>query len=76
MCPCPRCLVPKPRLSQFGTQVDKLERKALARVDGRDKRREIDMARRKIYRDKFSVNCKAVEEVLKGESRVPTSVKA
>jgi hypothetical protein len=34
------------------------------------------MARRKIYRDKFSVNCKAVEEVLKGESRVPTSVKA
>ena len=33
------------------------------------------MARRKIYRDKYSVTCKAVEDVLKGESRVPTSVK-
>jgi hypothetical protein len=34
------------------------------------------MARRKIYKGKFSVNCKAVEEVLKGESRVPSSVNA
>jgi hypothetical protein len=73
-CPCPRCLVPKSELSQFGTQRDKTERKSLAHVDSRDKRRVMDMARQKIYRDKYSVNCKAVEEALKGESRVPTSV--
>ena len=76
MCPCPRCLVPKPKLSQFGTQMDKIERKSLAHVDSHDKRREIDMVRRKIYKAKFSVNSKAVEEALKGESRVPSSVNA
>jgi hypothetical protein len=55
--------------------MDKNDRKSLARSDGPGKRREIDMARQKIYRDKLSVNTKTVEEVLKGESRVPTSVK-
>jgi hypothetical protein len=44
-------------------------------MDSKDKRHDVDMARRKIYKDKFSVTCKAVENVLKPESWVPTSVK-
>jgi hypothetical protein len=34
----------------------------------------IEDARRKIYKDRFCVNTKFVEELLKGESRVPTLV--
>jgi hypothetical protein len=74
-CPCPRCSVPKAELSQFGTPKDRIQRQSLARMDSKDKRRDVDMARRKIYKDKFSVTCKAVENVLKPESWVPTSVK-
>jgi hypothetical protein len=44
-------------------------------MDSKDKRRNVDVAQRKFYKDKFSITCKAVEKVLKPESWVPTSVK-
>jgi hypothetical protein len=47
---------------------------SLAWVDNRAARRDIEDARCKIYKGKYSVNAKVVEELLKGESRVPTSV--
>ena len=65
----------KSELLQLGMQVDKIWHTSLARVDNHDKRHEIEMAWRRIYRDKYSVTCKAVEGILKSESRVPTSVK-
>jgi hypothetical protein len=74
LCTCPRCLARKPELSQFGTQLDIVRRMSLARVDNHAARRDIEDARHKIYKGKYSVNAKVVEELLKGESRVPTSV--
>jgi hypothetical protein len=73
-CPCPRCVVPKGELSQFGSEVDILQRTSLARVENRARRRDIEEARRKIYKERRCVNTKFVEELLKGESRVPTLV--
>lgn len=52
-----------------------MKRVSLARVDNRDRRRNIEMARSRIYKDKYRVNCKDVEDILKGESLVPTSVR-
>lgn len=73
-CPCPRCLVPKHELSQFGTPFDAAKPASHLRVDNRTRRREIQDVRRMIYKNKYSVDSKVVETVLKGNSRVPTSV--
>jgi hypothetical protein len=75
ICPCPRCLVTKSELSQFGTQLDMDKRTTLARVDNRAERYDIENARRKIYQGKFCVNTQCVEDLLKGKSRVPTLVR-
>ena len=45
-----------------------------ARVDDRAERRDIEDARCKIYKNKCRVNTRFVEDLLKGKSRVPTSV--
>jgi hypothetical protein len=75
ICPCPRCLITKTELSQFGTQLDMDKRTTLARVDNRAERYDIENARRKIYQGKFCVNTQFVEDLLKGKSRVPTLVR-
>jgi hypothetical protein len=73
-CPCPHCLVSKAGLSQFSTQADIVQCTLLARVDDHARRQAIEDARCKIYKDKCHINTKFVEELLKGQSRVPTPV--
>lgn len=72
--PCPRCLIPKSELSQLGTPHDIVQRKSCARVDDAAGRRDLRDARKHIYQMKRCVHTKAVENLLKGESRTPTSV--
>jgi hypothetical protein len=74
LCTCPCCLAHKPELSQFSTQLDIVQCMSLAWVDNHAARHDIEDACCKIYKGKYSVNAKVVEELLKGESRVPTSV--
>jgi predicted transcriptional regulator len=73
-CPCPHCIVLKVELSQFSSRVDILQCTSLAHVENHARRRDIEEARRKIYKEQRCVNTKFVEELLKGESQVPTLV--
>jgi hypothetical protein len=47
---------------------------SLVWVNNHAVRHDIEDACRKIYEGKYSINAKVVEELLKGESRVPTLV--
>lgn len=73
-CPCPRCLTPISKFSQFGARADTVQRTSLARSDNDVQRFDIKAARRIIYEANFRVNNDATETILKKESRVPTLV--
>ena len=73
-CLCPRCLIPKPNISELGSTSDMERRRTLARVDSHAKRFDIQTARRIIYEKGYAVTSEAVEALLKDESLVPTAV--
>ena len=73
--PCPRCLVPKTQISNLGTPRDTNTRTKKIRKDNLEYRCKIECAREIIYKQKYSVNSEAVENILKPESLVPTNVR-
>jgi hypothetical protein len=74
LCPCPRCLIPLNRVHNLGMTRDMSQRKTLARVDDIHRRSKIAAARRVIYEKNYQVNSTAVENLLRGESWVPSAV--
>jgi len=74
-CPCPRCRVPLKLVHDIGTRRDMSERISLARVDDNDYRTKISSARELIFRDGYQVDSAAVNNLLKGESLVPVTVR-
>ncbi|KAI9059487.1 hypothetical protein FKP32DRAFT_1657872 [Trametes sanguinea] len=71
-CPCPRCLVRKDAISAVGTARDMASRTRNARVDSADRRYKVNRAREFIYEQGRGLGSKAVEDLLKAESLVPT----
>jgi hypothetical protein len=54
---------------------DMTQRETLARVDDLSRRNRVASAREIIYEKKYAVNSRAVENLLKPESLVPTAVR-
>jgi hypothetical protein len=73
-CPCPRCLIPKSRVEKMGMKRDMEERTSLARFDNNHRKWMVATARSIIYEKNYAVNREAVENILKEQSLVPTSV--
>ena len=73
LCPCPRCLIKKTELSALGTQRDS-GRRAKIRVNSHHFRTKVSLAREIIYEHGLRVNADAVNDLLKGQSLVPTTV--
>ena len=73
-CPCPRCAAPMSRVHNLGTAKDARERETLARVDDNVRQSKIKSACAHIYKSGLGVTSAAVEDLLKDQSLVPTSV--
>ena len=73
-CPCPRCLIPLARVHNLGMARDVSQRTTLMRIDNARRRNNVATARQLIYEKNYLVNSAAVEDLLKPESLVPTSV--
>jgi hypothetical protein len=73
-CPCPRCLIPLDRVANMGMRRDMAQRRTLARIDDVKRRNRVETAREKIYEKGYVVDSTAVEDLLQGDSLVPTAV--
>jgi hypothetical protein len=75
-CPCPRCLIPLNEVHNLGTELDRERRTTMARVDDSESRGRVVTARKLIYDPKQNVGVdnKAIEDLLKCTSQVPTIV--
>lgn len=73
LCPCPRCLIKKTELSALGTLRDN-SRRAKIRINSHHFRTKVSLAREIIYEHGLRVNADAVNNLLKNESLVPTTV--
>ena len=73
-CPCPRCLILKSHTHLLATESDLRQRILLSRTDTAQRREKIMSARKLIYEKHYAVDASHVEELLKDESLVPTTV--
>jgi hypothetical protein len=73
-CPCPRCLIPLDRVPNMGMRRDMAQRMSLARVDDTRRRSRVKAAREVIYAKNCTIDSKAVENLLREDSLVPTVV--
>ena len=73
-CPCPRCLVLLDDVANLGKVGDMKQRIIHARVDDDITRGKVDLACDIIYNRHYVINSKAVENILKAQSLVPTVV--
>ncbi|QRV82607.1 hypothetical protein RhiJN_27833 [Ceratobasidium sp. AG-Ba] len=71
-CLCPRCTIKTHSVHQLGTPSDTRLRTVKRRVDNEKRRGKVRKARELIYKLGLSVQTKGVEELLQGESYVPT----
>ena len=71
--PCPRCKVKKSEISKLASKRDMKVRKRV-REDDTTRQDKIKLSRKFIYEQGYVVNSKAVENLLKDESLVPTMV--
>jgi hypothetical protein len=75
-CPCPRCCIPLNRAHCLGMARDKSQRVSLSRIDNDDRRFRVATARQLIYETKKRVTGAAIEQLLKKDSLVPTTVRS
>ncbi|KAG8703740.1 hypothetical protein FRC08_002657 [Ceratobasidium sp. 394] len=71
-CLCPRCTVDSACVDQMGTLSDMRLRTRKRRIDDERRRGKVRNARQLIYKLGLSVQNKGVEELLQGQSYVPT----
>ncbi|EPQ54112.1 hypothetical protein GLOTRDRAFT_94482 [Gloeophyllum trabeum ATCC 11539] len=71
-CPCPRCKVPKDKISDIGMQCDETRHQRDAHMDDFPAQRTTERARNFIYKDGRGVKSTAVKGLLAKESLVPT----
>jgi hypothetical protein len=73
-CPCPRCKITKEELPGLGSKSDMAIRVERVRTDNEERQNKVENARDLIYRDGYVVNSTRVDDLLKSESLVPTTV--
>jgi hypothetical protein len=73
--PCPRCLVKKTDLNLLGTENDMSNRTGKLRKDDDQRRAKVSSARRIIYELQYAIDSKHVENILKEQSYIPTTVR-
>lgn len=72
-CPCPCCLIPKDHIHNMGRPRDRMQCETLARNDV-TRHSLVSEARKLIYEKDLGVGSTRVEQILKPQSWVPTSV--
>ncbi|KAF9548000.1 hypothetical protein CPC08DRAFT_591470, partial [Agrocybe pediades] len=70
-CPCPRCFIQKRFISGLGTKAD-YQRRSHTREDTPQRQQRVEISRDWIYVHGRGVKSKAVEDLLKERSEVPT----
>ena len=73
-CPCPRCTVPMSHVHNLGTSKDARERDTLTRINNNVRQNKVKSTRAHIYKSGLGVTSAAIEDLLKDQSLVPTSV--
>lgn len=64
------------RIHRMGMAQDMVDRRRLIRIDDDYRKQQVHKAREFIYEQNYGVSSKAVENVLKPQSLVPTEVSA
>jgi hypothetical protein len=72
--PCPRCLVERRDISDFGSKADLKHRERLVWIDDGPHQFEVEAARKLIYTKAISVNSDRIKAILGPKSLVPTWV--
>lgn len=72
--PCPRCLIPKAKISYLGMKRDMKQRHTKLRRDNQERRDKIMKVRKLIFQDGVSVKSQIIEGNLGSTSSVPTMV--
>lgn len=73
-CPCPRCLLPKLKISRIGSKSDTQDRLKLVRFDSENRRNAVDSARRLLFNNGVNVTSTRIKDILDEDSLTPTRV--
>ncbi|KAI0057240.1 hypothetical protein BV25DRAFT_1812761 [Artomyces pyxidatus] len=73
-CPCPRCLITFDKIPELGSAADRDLRATNIRYDDALRRQAVEDARDLIYRDGYVVNSERVDNLLKAQSMIPTTM--
>ena len=73
-CPCPRCTTPMEHVPEMGTPSDMRRRQLLVRTDDNSRREKVLRARELIYERNYAVSTTKIEDLLRDQSLVPTTV--
>lgn len=73
-CPCPRCLICKTDIRNFGTDSDRRIRQARARRDDQLRRDKVEKARKLVYEKGISLASERVDNIIGPHSLVATRV--
>jgi hypothetical protein len=74
-CPCPRCLIPKDRISNMGNRSDRCQRENI-RVDSERRQADVEMTRSWIFQRGYPVDGPQVKAKLGPTSAVPIRVRS
>jgi hypothetical protein len=74
LCPCPDCRLLKSKVHLLGSKSDMRARQRLHRIDSKDRRRKVELARRLIFSG-VNITSQKIEQALGSECLVPTRVR-
>jgi hypothetical protein len=76
LCPCPRCLLLKSKISLIGLKTDIKMRLILVRKDSEDRREKVEQARTLMFDKGIAITSVMIERILQPQSLTPTRVSA
>lgn len=74
LCPCPRCLLLKSKISSIGSKTDTKMRLILVRKDSEDRREKVEQARMLMFEKGIAITSVKIERILQPQSLTPTRV--
>ncbi len=72
LCPCPRCLLLKSKISLIGSKMDTKMRLILVRKDSEAQQQKVEKARQLIHEKGIAITSKKIENILQPQSLTPT----
>jgi hypothetical protein len=76
LCPCPRCLLLKSKISLIGLKTDIKMRLILVRKDSEDRREKVEQAQTLMFDKGIAITSVMIERILQPQSLTPTRVSA